>query len=109
MAMQKGSYVTQAMVPLLNYFTHNDPSSTTVMFNSEKNGVQIIAARKIQRGEEVCLKPSQLDNAYFLMSKGVVQRRSPTRVPFNLQLSKEDPMYQAKKNAMGGKIDSKLR
>ena len=67
----------------------------------------MIAARKIQRGEEICLRGVTNGNDYSLMKKGFVNQRKPTRLPFQVTLSKEDPMYKAKVAAMNGK-DTRL-
>lgn len=62
------------MVPFLNYLTYNDDTSTYTKFDTEKNGLQVLAARRIQRGDEVCLRAVSPSNDYFLMKKGESHR-----------------------------------
>jgi len=80
--IQKESYGTHAMVPFLNYLNYNDDTCTQTRFDTERNGLLVSASRRIQRGEEVCLRAVSASNDYFLMKKGVCQAGKPTRVPF---------------------------
>jgi len=104
LALQKGGLATHALVPFCNYFNFNDDTSTHSRFDAAKNGLQLIAGRRIQRGEEVSLRATSLNNDYFLMKKGACQRGKQTRVPFTIKLSERDPMYQQKLQAMGGGV-----
>jgi len=100
-AIQKEGYATHALVPFLNYLNYNDDTGTVTQFDSERNGLRVIAARAIRRGEEVCLRGTGTGNDYFLMKKGAVQPGKPTRLPFRIELSQQDPMWQQKSQAMG--------
>ena len=72
------------MVPFLNFFNYHDDTSSYTRFNAEKNGLQVIASRKIQRGEEISLRGFGDGQDYYLMKKGGVMGRRPTKVPMTI-------------------------
>ena len=87
LAIEKGGHVTHALVPFLNYLNYHDDTSTFTRFDAEKNGLQLIAGRRIARGEEISLRAVSDGQDYFLMKKGGVMGRRATRVPLTITLS----------------------
>lgn len=67
----------------------------------------IKARAKIQRGEEVNVPAPCETNDYILMKMGTRSLRKPTHIPFEVELSDEDPMKQVKIRILGGKFNRK--
>ena len=97
-----------ALIPFTNFFNFNDDNSTYAKWNHEKNGYELIALRKINRGEEVCLRSVAQTNDYFLMKKGMSHPLKPTKIQLPITLNKDkDPMFNEKVAIMGGKFNSR--
>jgi hypothetical protein len=80
---------------------YNDDTCTITQWNTEKNGLQVTAARTIRRGEEVSLRCAGTANDYFLMKKGEVMPGKRTLIPFDIAIANEDPLAAQKKQTMG--------
>lgn len=92
--IKNNEYRTLAIVPFLNFFDYNDDTTCATHYDEERKGLVVTAARKILRGEEVCLPAGSGSNDWLLMKKGTVSElKKPTVVPFTIELNKDDPMY----------------
>ena len=86
----------------MNYFDYDDDSCADIQYSTAKDGLSVIAKRKIGRGEAVSLAAPEGTNDWLLMKKGTSCPTKPTLLPFPISLSPEDPMYQQKVSIMGG-------
>lgn len=98
----KKEYSSKAMVPFINYFDYKDDSCAYLQFDPERDGLRVVANRKIGRGQEVNLPAATGTNDWLLMKKGTSSPQKPTLVPFQINLHEQDPMYQQKVEIMGG-------
>ena len=78
--IKKDDYTTNALVPFLNYLAYQSESKVGMTFDAEKKGLQIVANKKIARGEEISLAAGADSNDWFLCKQGEVRVNKPTRI-----------------------------
>jgi len=79
-------------VPFLNYLAFQSETKVGMQFDAEKKGLQIIANKKIARGEEISLAAGSDSNDWFLCKQGEVRVNKPTRIRLEEALRDADPM-----------------
>lgn len=103
LSIQKDDYTTNALVPFLNYLAFQSETKVGMQFDAEKKGLQIIANKKIARGEEISLAAGSDSNDWFLCKQGEVRVNKPTRIRLEEALRDADPMSQEKLKLLGAR------